>query len=103
MFGERLKSLRKKRGFTLQSLADKVGSTKSYIWELENKPSANPKADLVGKLAKELKVTIDYLVGTEDESDEESVFFREYTQLSAPNKKQLSKFMRLLTEEEDDD
>ena len=32
-----MKCRRKQRGLTLQALANKAGSSKSYIWELENK------------------------------------------------------------------
>lgn len=35
-----LKEYRKRRSYTLQKLADCVGSSKSYIWELENKKSS---------------------------------------------------------------
>ena len=42
-FQERLQRLRNQRGFTLEALAEKVGSTKSYLWELENKPTIRPK------------------------------------------------------------
>lgn len=36
-FGHRIKDLRTKKGLTLDQLALETGSSKSYIWELENK------------------------------------------------------------------
>ena len=41
-FGERLQRLRKKNKLTLEVLAIKTDSTKSYVWELENKPIYGP-------------------------------------------------------------
>jgi len=35
--GKILKKLRKSKNLTLEQLAKKIGSCKSYIWELENK------------------------------------------------------------------
>lgn len=42
-----LRVMRKDRGFTLQQLADMVGSGKSYIWGLEKGDSKNPSFLLV--------------------------------------------------------
>ena len=35
-FGERIQGLRKRRNLTLEALASEIGSTKSYLWDLEN-------------------------------------------------------------------
>lgn len=37
IFGKRIKELRTKKGMTLDDLAGATGSSKSYIWELENR------------------------------------------------------------------
>jgi transcriptional regulator with XRE-family HTH domain len=95
MFNERLQKLRKKQTLTLEQLANQVGSTKSYIWELENKPDKKPSADLVSKLAKELKTTVEYLIDGSG-SDQDAVFFREYKGLQPETKVQLQNIMDAL-------
>ncbi|WP_409024781.1 helix-turn-helix domain-containing protein, partial [Klebsiella pneumoniae] len=37
MLSEKIRELRTSRGLSLDQLASNVGSTKSYIWELEKK------------------------------------------------------------------
>lgn len=95
MFSERLKSLRVKKGYTLEALAKLVGSTKSYIWELEKNNDKKPSAELVNKLARELDVTVEYMMGA-DHNDKDAVFFREYKKLSDPTKKQLQGVLEVL-------
>lgn len=63
--GVKLKHIRKSNGFTLQQLAERIDSSKSYIWELENNTYPNPGFTTVAKLAKELNISMDYFV-TED-------------------------------------
>ena len=43
-FGVRIKDLRTRKGLTLDQLAQETGSSKSYIWELENKNPPRPSA-----------------------------------------------------------
>jgi len=62
ILGQKVKSLRNKDGKTLEELANEIKTTKSYIWELENKESVRPSADKVFKLAGALGVTAEYLV-----------------------------------------
>ena len=58
----RLKYIRKQNKLTLQALADKVGSSKCYIWELENK-NKNPSAELLYKIASALHCSMEDLLG----------------------------------------
>ncbi|WP_047706621.1 helix-turn-helix domain-containing protein [Plesiomonas sp. ZOR0011] len=96
MLGDRIRELRTQQGFSLEQLATMVGSTKSYIWELEKKPEIKPSAELVGKLAKALNVTIDSLMDSEKENDKDTVFFREYKSLSEETKDQLMNILKAL-------
>lgn len=59
--GKRIKEERKKHKLTLQALADRIGTTKSYVWELENTEAPNPTLRILVGLSKELNVSIDYL------------------------------------------
>lgn len=101
-FGTRVKELRKARKLTLEELADKVGSTKSYMWELENKRNANPSAWIVHKLARALDVTFDQLFLGEEEADAgERILLREYRSLNDGNKQLIGKIAVLLKEIQD--
>jgi transcriptional regulator with XRE-family HTH domain len=61
-FGEKLRKLRIDKGFTLEELATRAGSTKAYIWQLENKSPARPSAELLLKIANTLGVSPDFLL-----------------------------------------
>ncbi|WP_299847844.1 helix-turn-helix transcriptional regulator [uncultured Roseovarius sp.] len=71
--GERLHSLRQKSGQSLQAVADAVEVSKAHIWEMEKGHSQNPSFDLVRKLAKHFGVSIDALVGEDDEPDADTL------------------------------
>ena len=60
--GDKIRRLRKTQGYTLDKLAELAESSKSYIWELENKKPPRPSADKVAKIAVALGVTPDYLI-----------------------------------------
>jgi transcriptional regulator with XRE-family HTH domain len=83
--------LRAKKGFSLQELADKVGSTKSYVWELESGKRTNPTVDLLTRLADELGTTVAWLIGEDADSTDDDqalgVLFRNLEQLEPPDRK----------------
>jgi transcriptional regulator with XRE-family HTH domain len=62
-FGARLRRLREAKKLTLQQVADAVGCTKAYIWELEMKDGQRPSAERVQALAKVLGVTMEDIMG----------------------------------------
>ena len=64
--GEKLRALRQAKGFTLEQLADLTGSSKSYIWELENRSPPRPSAEKLSKVAEQLDTTIEYLLDEDD-------------------------------------
>ena len=108
-FGDRLKNQRKKADFTLEGLAEAVESTKSYIWELENKPNIRPSAELVYRLATKLGTTVGVLLGAQDPGEvrpddlpePDRVFFRNYQELAPKTKQRLADIMNILTEDKD--
>ncbi len=77
---EKLKKSRKSKGLTLEKLAKAVGSSKSYMWQLETNPNIKPSAELLDKLSKALDVTVNYLTDPDiqemNEEQEALVFFR---------------------------
>lgn len=105
-FGERLERLRCGQNLKLEGLAQKIGSTKSYVWELENKPNIRPSADLVYRLSVALKTTVGVLMGEPEREgfpEQDQVFFRNYEQLKPKTKKQLSRIMDALMDEDEED
>ena len=97
-FGNRIRELRKNKGLTLEALAEKIGSTKSYVWELENKPNIRPSATKVYKIAVVLETTVEDLMGESVSADEveDQVFFREYHELKLETKQQLKSILNVL-------
>ena len=67
---ERLHSRRKELGLSLDQLAKSIGSSKSYIWELENRRDRTPSVDKVYELAKFLGVKMEWLCGKDVEFDD---------------------------------
>jgi transcriptional regulator with XRE-family HTH domain len=49
--GDKLRSLRKQKGLTLDKLAEQAKLSKSYLWELENRESQRPSAEKLTALA----------------------------------------------------
>ncbi len=103
LFGERIRELRKKKGMTLDQLAVATDSSKSYIWELENKDPPRPSADKIARIATALDVTGDYLMGTADvdlQSAEDEAFFRKYSQMTPEARARLRKLAKALDEDD---
>ena len=80
---KRIKQLREKSGLTLEELAEATDSTKSYVWELENKPSIRPSARKIMDMAAALETTVDYLMdGTGGKTVNEERLIRVYRKLA---------------------
>jgi transcriptional regulator with XRE-family HTH domain len=97
--GEKIRELRKKKGYTLEKLAELSDSSKSYIWELENKNPPRPSAEKIAKIASTLSVTSDYLVN-EDESTPgvdtvDQAFFRKYRNMDPNTKERIRQIVEL--------
>ena len=101
--GERVREIRLKRGLTLEGLADRVGSSKSYMWEIENKEVARPSAEKLAQIAIALDTTAEYLLGGDSEHEaenaEDAAFYRKYRKLDAPVKERLRKMLDILDED----
>ena len=102
--GEKIRKLRKEKGYTLERLAELTESSKSYIWELENKNPPRPSADKVARIAAALGVTADYLIDTTaslqvtDATDE--AFYRRYQQMKPTTKDRIRRMVELWGDEE---
>ena len=88
--GEKIRRLRKNKSYTLEKLGELTESSKSYIWELENKNPPRPSADKIAKIAEVLGVTSDYLVDTNESTPDPDIvdqaFFRKYRKLDSNTK-----------------
>lgn len=65
-FGERILSLRKKLKWSQSDLAKKIGTSAPIIGRYERN-EIKPSIEVAKKLADELNVTIDYLIGGSDQ------------------------------------
>lgn len=102
--GRKVNSLRRAKSLTLEELARATGSSKSYMWEIENKPVARPSAEKLGKIAEALEVTPEFLLDearTEAAVDEADVaFYRKYQSLDSGTKAKLKRILQALEDEE---
>ncbi len=100
--GDKIRNLRKKKSFTLDKLAEESGSSKSYIWELENKDPPRPSADKIAKIAVALGVTPDYLITEEvaEEDATDTAFFRKYRSMQPGTKEKIRKMLDLIGDDE---
>ena len=61
--GNKINARRRELKFSIDKLAELSGTSKSYIWELENRESSNPSAEKIENIAKALGVTVIGLTG----------------------------------------
>lgn len=89
--GEKIRALRKKNRMTLEELGNVASSSKSYIWELENREPPRPSAEKLQKIATALGVTVEYLLDPQEHEAPSSevfdeAFYRKYQKLDPPTK-----------------
>ena len=99
--GKRLRQYREAKGLTLQQVADAVGCTKAYIWELEMKDGQRPSAERIQKIAQVLGVTMEDVMGVPmqqapDASPEDVAFFREYAGMTEEEKKHYQDVLKIM-------
>lgn len=94
-FAAKLKDERERAGLSLDELARKIDSVKSYIWELENKDNARPSAEKVFKLAEVFNVSPEYLMDETGriERSPDRAFFSKFQKLNKKDKNTIMKFM----------
>lgn len=102
--GEKIRSLRKSKGYSLDKLAELSKTSKSRIWELENRNKQRPSAEKIMSIASALDVTSDFLLSTgEEEPGEEAVdraFYRNYKKMPTETKKKIRKMVKIWSEGE---
>lgn len=102
-FGARIRERRTALGLTLEQLAQATDSSKSYVWELENKNPPRPSAEKMSAIAKALGVTVDWLLGTDDQTldtAQDIAFYRAYSGLPEATRRQLREMAKILSQKE---
>lgn len=103
ILGEKLHRLRKEKGYTLEKLAEMTNSSKSYIWELENKNPPRPSGEKISRIATVLGVTPEYLLDATatlevaDATDE--AFYRKYRRMDPTTKDKIRRMVDLWDDE----
>ena len=94
--GKKIKSLRQGKALSLDKLAEMTGSSKSYLWELENprpgKKLIKPSAEKMVTIAHHLGVTADYLLSEEATPNDavlRDAFFRDFQNLDTEDQKRI--------------
>lgn len=95
---QKIKALREAAGLRLEGLAKETGISKSYLWEIENRPNApSPSAEKLALIAAVFNVTVDYLLEEDaaEPGDEvrDEAFFRNYKGLAKADKEQLQRIL----------
>jgi transcriptional regulator with XRE-family HTH domain len=83
---EKIKSLRKKKGYTLKVLADRVGCTDAYISQIET-GKAVPSISILKKLAESLNEDMRDLICDERREDKIFLSAKERTKIIYPGSK----------------
>jgi transcriptional regulator with XRE-family HTH domain len=90
----------KQKKLSLEQLAELTDSSKSYIWELENKDDPKPSAEKIGKIAAVLEVTTEFLLtestATPGEEVIDEAFFRKYKSMPEPDQEEAPQDPRCL-------
>lgn len=102
LLGIKIRNLRKEKGYSLDRLADLSSTSKSYLWELENRETANPTMDKVAKIAEVFGVTAEFLLDNEETQPSGDVadraFFRKYQKLPTPTKQKIQDILKVIQE-----
>ncbi len=104
--GQKVKNLRREKGLTLDQLAHATGSSKSYMWEIENKPVARPSAEKLGRIAEVLGVTAEYLMDQDrtepTDSELDVAFFRKFQSADPAVKDKLKRILDVLDDDDEE-
>ena len=95
--GDKIRVLRKEKKLSLEQLAELTDSSKSYMWELENRDAPNPSVEKMARIAAALGVTSEFLLNASESTPDAQVtdqaFFRKYQTMPEGTKKQIRKIL----------
>lgn len=94
--GAKIKRHRQDKGYSLDKLADLTDSSKSYIWELENRDARKPSGEKLTRIAQALEVTTDYLLNEREEPGDavlKEAFFRKFSKLDPNDQEKINQMI----------
>lgn len=104
--GKKIRARRKAKRLTLDQLAKITESSKSYLWELENRELPRPSAVKLSRIAVALDVSLEYLLDEEEQVSlpdaVDKQFFRQYRGMDAKTKEKIRKIVGLWNEDKDE-
>lgn len=95
--GQKIKWWRQERCLSLERLGELSGTSKSYIWSLENDKDANPTIDKLVALTYALDLTINALINERQNSKgvEEESAWNQLNKLSSNDRKRIFAIIKL--------
>jgi transcriptional regulator with XRE-family HTH domain len=96
--GDKIRRHRQEKGYSLDKLAEITASSKSYLWELENRGTRKPSAEKLTRIALALSVTTDYLLDESampDEAVAKEAFFRKFNKLALDDQRKIEQLVEL--------
>lgn len=100
LLGQKIKKLRTDNEMTLEQLATEIGSTKSYVWKLENRTPKNPSTTKLKKIAHIFGITLSGLLGENDQLNEQTQDLNQliniYQKFDPEKKLMVKKFIQAL-------
>jgi transcriptional regulator with XRE-family HTH domain len=101
--GEKIKTHRKNKGYTIARLAELACCSSSYIWNIEAQNVPRPSAEKINQIAAVLGVTTEYLLDKGDALQMEDVvdeaFCQRYKLLNPILKKRMRQMMEVWIDE----
>ncbi len=97
--GAKLRKLRLKSGQSLQQIADKVGVSKSHIYDLEIGAVRNPSVEVLRKLSKLLTVPITYFLEENKDLEFQVIFCdlqKDFASLDESDRKTIELMVKVL-------
>lgn len=95
--GTKIKQLRSQKQLTLEELASKIGSQKSYIWSIENDRISQPSAKSIALIADVLDTTVEALLSEEkpdSEAFKKDILYRNYKKLSEGDQQKIDDIIK---------
>ena len=98
--GDRVRKLREDHNLSLRQLAEKIGTSKAYLWQIENREHPNPSASIVLEISRVFSVSPYHLIdGRSSEAQlqiEDVVLFNKISSLPNPDRQVLSEMVDAL-------
>ena len=94
--GNKIRKHRREKGYSLDRLAKLTDSSKSYLWELENRDTRKPSGEKLTRIAGALSITTDYLLDESAEPNENvlrEAFFRKFNKLDPNDQKKIEQMI----------